>query len=288
MQILITGATGFIGRSLTQALTQAGLEWHAYEGRINDPISLRRQLVGINIVVHLASSEARGRTRLLQHVDLEGTERLLEEARRANVMHLIYISRIGANPNALQPLLRFKGRIERRIERSGVAYTILRSATLFGRGDRSLEMILSLALWSWPFVWLPGGGKVAMQPLWVEDLVRCIVATMQRPELRGQTLTVAGEERWRYHEIVQQILAVRELNRIGLPMPLVLLRPFAYTLFRWWRWPAVSRFFVDRFFVPEVAETDVVLRHFGFRPARLSESLAYLHRAGMTGRLWRH
>ncbi|MEM7113684.1 MAG: NAD-dependent epimerase/dehydratase family protein [Chloroflexota bacterium] len=289
MEILVTGATGFIGRSLASALTRANIRWRAYEGRINDPLSLREQLEGVAIVVHLAGAEARGRNRLLEHVDIEGTERLLEEMKRANTPRLIYISRLGANPNAWQRLLQVKGEIENLIRRSGVPYTILRSSTLFGREDRFLEIILSLAMWSWPFVWLPGGGEVAMQPLWVEDLVRCILVTIERAELQTKTITVAGEERWRYHEIVRQVLVMREMRRIRLSVPLVLLNKFFVpVLFRWWRWPAVSRYFVDRFFVPEITETDVVLRHFGFRPARLSESLAYLHRAGIRSRLWRH
>lgn len=287
MEILVTGATGFIGRSLTAALTRAGKRWRAYEGRINDPLSLRKQLEGVTLVVHLAGAEARGRHRLLQHVDVEGTERLLEEMRRANTPRLIYISRLGASPNAWQRLLKIKGQVEELIRRSGVPYTILRSATLFGREDRFLEIILSLAMWSWPFVWLPGKGEVAMQPLWVEDLVRCILLTIERAELQGKTLPVSGEERLRYHEITRQVLSMRELRRIGLPVPLLLARYFAFICFRWWRWPAVSRYFIDRCVVPEVTEADVVLRHFGFRPARLSDSLAYLHRSGIRTRLWR-
>jgi uncharacterized protein YbjT (DUF2867 family) len=285
--ILITGATGFIGRSLTNALTLAGRAWKAYDGRINNPLTLREQLQGVEVVIHLAGAEARGRIRLLQHVDVEGTERLIEECRRAGVRHLVYVSRIGADPGALQPLLRAKGEVERALRHSGLPVTILRPATLYGRGDRFLEIIVALALWSWPFVWLPGGGHMAWQPLWVEDLARCLVAVVDRPHLIGQTITVAGEERLPYREIVNQLLRVVARRRFPVPFPMALLRPFAWLLFRWWRWPAVSRFFVDRFFVPEVAEYDAVLRHFGFRPARLTETVAYLRRPWLRWRLFR-
>lgn len=285
--ILVTGATGFVGRSLTNLLTLSGYEWRAYRGRINSPDTLREQLPGITTIFHLAGSEARGRARLLRHVDVEGTARLLEEARRAEVERLIVPSRVNADPHSLHSLLRAKGELERLVQRGGIPHTIVRSTTLFGLGDRYTELVLSLALWSWPFVILPGGGQVATQPLWVEDFARCLVEAMQRPEMIDKTITVAGDERFRYRDLVRQILSTEGVNRIPLKMPLGLLRPVTSLLYGWWYWPPVSRFFVDRFFVPEVADLDSVRRQFGFRPQRLGETMAYLHRPGMRGRLFR-
>jgi nucleoside-diphosphate-sugar epimerase len=173
------------------------------------------------------------------------------------------------------------------VRKSGIPYTILRSATLYGRRDRFFEIIVSLAIWSWPFVWLPGGGAVAMQPLWVEDCVRCLVATLERPDLIGKTIAVAGDERIRYCDLVLKLLAVSGIRRLPVHMPLVLLRPSARFLFRWWYWPAVTYYFVDRFFAPEVIDHDTVLRHFGFHPSRIADNISYLHRSRLRWRLFR-
>jgi hypothetical protein len=83
------------------------------------------------------------------------------------------------------------------------------------------------------------------------------------------------------------LLNAADLRRLALPLPMALLRPLSSLLFRWWWWPAVSRFMVDRFFVPEVAELDTVQRQFGFRPARLPDTLSYLRRPGLRWRLFR-
>jgi uncharacterized protein YbjT (DUF2867 family) len=285
--ILVTGATGFIGRSLTNALTLAGQEWRAYNGRINNPLALRQQLAGVQTVYHLASSEARGRVRLLQHVDVEGTERLLEECRRAGVEHLIVMSRLGTDANAVHPLLQAKGEVERLVRRSPVPYTIVRSATLYGRSDRFFEILVGLAIWSWPVVWLPGRGHTPWQPLWLPDLIDCLRAIPQRPDLINQTITLAGSERVKHRDLMPMLLNAADLKRLALPLPMALLRPLSFLLFRWWWWPAVSRFMVDRFFVPEVAELDTVWRQFGFRPARLADTLSYLRRPGLRWRLFR-
>jgi NADH dehydrogenase len=286
--ILVTGSTGFVGRALGRALTQGGYEWRAYTGRVNAPQTLRTEMEGVTTVFHLAGSEARGRARMLQHVDVEGTERLLEEAQRAGVTRLILPSRLNADPHAIHRLLRAKGEIERLVGRSGIPYTIVRSATLFGRDDRFTEIIVGLALWSWPLVWLPGGGKVAMQPLWVDDYARCLVSALERPDLVDATVTVAGQERFTYKQIVDLVLANRGLKRLRFPLPGVLTRPITSLVFGWWYWPPVSRFMVDRFFVPEVVDLDTVWRTFGFHPARFGDTISYLNRRGLPGRLFRH
>lgn len=286
--ILVTGATGFIGRSLGRALTVAGREWRPYTGRMNAPQTLRAELEGVETVYHLAGTEARGRARMLQHVDVEGTQRLIEEARRAGVGRLIVPSRLNADVHAIHRLLRAKGEVERLVERSGIPYTIMRTATLYGRDDRFTEIVVGLALWSWPLAWLPGGGKVAMQPLWVEDYARCLVAALDRPDLVNQVVTVAGEERFSYRQIVERALAVRGLRRVPFPYPGALVRPISSLTFGWWYWPPVSRFMVDRFFVPEVAGLDTVRRTFGFRPARFGDTISYLNRRGLPARVLRH
>ncbi len=285
--ILVTGATGFIGRSLANLLTLQGREWRPYKGHINNPLSLRPQLEGIDSVIHLAGAETRGRNRLLKNVDVRGTERLIEECRRAQVRHLIVSSRIGADPNAMHPLLRAKGDVEKLVRKGGVPYTVIRSATLYGRGDRFTETVVSLAIWNWPFVWLPGGGGTSMQPLWVEDLARCLVGTLERPDLLNKTITVAGEERLHYSEILQQLLSATGYSRLPVKVPLTLLNPFSALLFRWWWRPPVTRYFIDRFFTSEICELDSVIRQFNFRPARMVDTIAYLNRPGLRWRIFR-
>lgn len=285
--VLITGSTGFVGRSVSRCLEGYSRPVKVYTGRINNPLNLRQQLAEVDTVLHLVGAETRDRVRLLEHVDVEGTERLLEESQRAGVNHLILLSRLNADSHALHPLLRAKGEQERLIRQSGIPFTIIRSATLFGRDDRFLNVIASLAAWTWPVVWLPGDGQVAMQPLWVEDLARCLVACLDRPDLVSQTVELAGEERLRYAEIARQVLITAGMRRLTLGVSVKLVRPLSALLFGWWPRAPVTRFFMDRFTVPEVAPVDSVWSHFGFRPGRLGQHIAYLRQPGYRRRLFR-
>lgn len=286
--ILVTGSTGFIGRALGRALDHAGYEWRPYNGRMNNQQALGDELAGATTVIHLAGAEARGSNRLLQHVDIEGTQRLLEEAHRAGVGRIVVPSRLNADPHAMQTLLRAKGEVERLVRQSGIPHTILRTSTLFGRGDRFSEIIYGLALWSWPLAWVPGGGKTPMQPLWVEDYVYCLINALELPDRYSGTIAVAGTELMSYREIVRAILHVTGKRRLFFPIPMTLARRTARLLLGWWFWPPASRYFVDRFFVPDVTDLDAIPRQFGFRPARFGETITYLNRPGMSRRLFRH
>ncbi len=286
--ILITGSTGFIGRVLGRALTHAGHNWRPYSGRMNTPEVLRAELEGVDTVIHLAGAEARGSNRLLQRVDIDGTHLLLTLAGQAGIGRIILPSRINADQHSMHALLRAKGEVERMVRQSGIPYNILRTSTLFGRDDRFSEIVLSLALWSWPIAWLPGGGTVFVQPLWVEDYVQCIVHLLGEPDRVNSITTVAGDELLSYRDFVRAILDVTRKNRLLLPMPMGVARPLRRAFLGWWYWPTVSRYFLDRFFAPDVTNLDSVQRQFGFRPARFKETITYLNRRGMRGRLFRH
>lgn len=268
-------------------LARAGMDARAHDGRINNPHNLREQLDGVQTVIHLAGIEGRGRNRQLRHTDLDGTRRLLEECERAGVTQIIYLSRINADHNSLHALLKIKGETERAIRQSNVPHTIIRSATLYGRGDRFSEMLAGAMLWGWPFVWLPGGGKSVMQPLWVEDAARCLIAAVQQPAMLNKTLTIAGEEMLRTDQITHLFLRTLGVRRFPVPLPMVLIRPLSNLFFSWWRWPPFTRYAIDRLFVPETAVRDSVMSQFHFRPARMRDTIAYLRRPGMRRRFFR-
>ncbi len=288
--LFVTGSTGFIGRSLMARFQREGVTAVPYHGRINDPLTLRQQLEETRprAIIHLAGAEARGRDRLLRHVDVEGTERLLEESRRAGIQRIIYVSRMNANHLDSHALLKAKGEAERLIQKSGIPYTILRPATLYGRNDRFFEIIAGVAIWTWPLIWLPGGGNISFQPLWVEDFTRCLAAAVDRPDLIGKTITLAGEEKILYRDLIRLLLTAAGKRRITVPLPMTLMRQTSRFLFYWWYWPAISQYFIDRFFVPEITEHDTVIRHFGFRPAPLRQNVSYLNRRGLAFRIFRH
>ncbi|WP_416483952.1 SDR family oxidoreductase [Streptomyces sp. CL12] len=124
--ILVTGGTGTLGRHVAERLRTDGhgvrvLSRHArpygVDLRAGGP-ELDAALAGVPTVVHCASSPRGG--------DEEAAERLTAAARRAGVGHLVYISIVGVDRVPFG-YYRTKYAVERRIERSGLGFTILRT-----------------------------------------------------------------------------------------------------------------------------------------------------------------
>ncbi len=281
---LITGSNGFVGRSVVRAFEIADLPTVGLTGRLNDVDEIAQQLEGIDTVIHLASGIKYGRERNLNQTDIDGTRNLIEAGRRVGVNHIVFISQIGADSKSLFPVMRAKGMIEEMLQRSEIPTTIIRSAILYGRDDRFLTPITSLAFWNWPFVWLPGGGRNVLQPLWVEDLVRIILEVSDTLDLkgyRGQIFTAAGEERIHYDELVRLVLETSNLNRRLLPINMTWVRLATRAFFGWRRNPPITLFFLDRLNQPEITDLDIVNQQFGFHPTRMVDQISYLRRPGL-------
>ncbi len=285
--ILITGATGFIGRSLARQLTTVNLPYKSYTDRINNFVALREQLVGVETVIHLAGAEATGRARPLRQIDIDGTETLLKALRQRPIKQLIVISRLNATPNGVHLLLRAKGLVEQSVKHSGVPYTIVRSTTCFGRYDRFTNAIAATAAWSFPFVYLPNGGKTAMQPVWVEDAARCLVATIGNTNLLNKTVSIAGGERLHYAEIVTQVMLAANIRRYPLKVRSQVVRALNRLSAWMFQRPPLNRFDHDRFSAPEIIDLNTIYDQFGFRAERLADHLAHLRAGGHFGRIWR-
>ena len=284
--LLLTGATGFIGRSIQKQLTTRAIPFRVYDDNINNFIYLRETLADINTVIHLAGAESFGRKKIIQQIDVNGTDTLIKAARFHNLSQIIYLSRLNATPHSHYRLLRAKGEAERLLRQSGLPYTIIRSATLFGKEDRFTNAIASTATWSWPFVFLPKNGETVMQPLWVEDLARCVVDTIGRKNFLNQTIELAGNERLHYRDIVKLVLAAASLRRT----PLNIRPQMARGINRLTAWlflrPMLTRFDHDRMSMAEITDLNTVSDQFGFQPARLHTHLAHLRRRDGFRRLW--
>lgn len=110
--ILVTGASGFVGRQLCRHLQERGEQFrmcmrHAYPntisvGDINESTDWNTALLGVQVVIHLA-----GRAHVLNHtlpyefrrVNVEGTLNLASQAAAAGVKRFIFVSSIGVNGN---------------------------------------------------------------------------------------------------------------------------------------------------------------------------------------------
>jgi NADH dehydrogenase len=293
--ILVTGGTGFVGRALVRQLVNNG---HAVRlllrpsprtpnvplgvpvevavTSINDERGLRAAMRGVDVIYHLAGGENQGARTNLDLIDINGTRTLAKAAANARIQRMFYISHLGADRASGFPVLKAKGIAEEHIRDSGVPHTILRSSVLFGPDD-GFTTGLSLLIHTSPgFLPLPGNGKTILQPLWIEDLVTCLLWALGDPDTINKVLEVGGSEYLSLEQVAQTIMEVIKKRRLLVFWPNPYMR--ALTVIAENAFPGFpsSVFWLDYLAVNRTCGVDSVPRLFDLMPARFSTKLDHL------------
>jgi uncharacterized protein YbjT (DUF2867 family) len=303
--ILVTGGTGFIGRALVRNLVDAGypvrtlirpsphsprlpvgVPVEAAVVSLNDVRGLRAAMRDVDMVFHLASAEHQGRNANLMVTDVQGSLNVAKAAADAGVKRIFYVSHLDASRSAGFPVLKAKGIAEEHIRRSGVPYTIFQTSVVFGPEDHFTSVLARLLRRSPGLFPIPGRGDTIIQPLWIEDLVTCMLWSIEQPETANQTFEIGGSEYFSLRQVLEILLDVTHTRRILVSLSVPTLRALTITLEAWFKDFPISSFWLDYFAVNRTCPVDNLPRAFGLMPARFNYRLEYLHRQTWLQRLW--
>jgi len=289
--ILVTGATGFIGRHLVARLMADGrqvrcllperqvsrLPWtplpELVAGNVLNEESLFRAVSGVHTIFHLENAQWWGRPRDLERIELVGTRNLIAAARAARVGRIITVSHIGASPAAAYTLLRVKGMVEDEIRSSGLAYTIIRSGVVFGRDDSFVNHIAMMLRANPFFYFMPGRGEVALHPLFVEDLIIALVRSLEAVDTVDAVLDIGGPEYITLEDLIRTVMRVSGMPRVILPVPPYLLRWITAVYSRVLPRSLMTAQWLDLLATNRTAPLGNMYNYFGIHPRRFEDTL---------------
>jgi UDP-glucose 4-epimerase len=238
MKVLVTGATGFVGRAVAAALAADGDEVRAAvrhepspplppgvtvarHGDLAGPIDWAPLLAGMDCVVHLAGIAHAGpgvAEERYDQVNHRATESLAAAAFAARIARFVFVSSIRAQtgptadhvvteadePRPTDPYGRSKLAAERAVQRCGVAFTILRPVLIYGAGVKgNLRALMRLAALPVP---LPFGALAARRSLVsLANLVGAIRFVLRHDACVGETYVVADPAPVTIAEIVASL-----------------------------------------------------------------------------------
>lgn len=241
--ILVTGGTGFVGRSVVRELRVADLPvrclvrdpatagtlqaWgcELARGDLTDPTSLRRASKGCEGIVHLVAILT-GRPEEFERVMSEGTRALSEAAQAEGVRRIVLMGSLGFDlPGAEQvPYYVAKRSMEETVRGSGIGYAILRPSFVFGSDGGALPRFGRIVRLS-PLVPVPGSGTQRIDPIWVGDVARaCSLALALEEDIEVE---LGGPEALSWNELWQRIARTLGKRRRLVHLPVSLLRPQA-------------------------------------------------------------
>ncbi|MBB6628428.1 NAD(P)H-binding protein [Nocardioides sp. KIGAM211] len=230
--VLVTGATGFIGRRLSAELVAAGHEVRAmtrrpaaYDGPgtavagdVLDAGTLGEALAGVEVAYYLVHSLSSSR---FEAEDAAGANAFGEAAAEAGVRQIVYLGGLGADGDSLSPHLRSRREVETLLGAAGVPVTTLRAAIVVGHGGISWEMTRQLVDVS-PVMVAPTWAATLTQPIALADAVAYLVGVLDHPDALGRTFEVGGADVLSYGQMLQRAAAVqsgRDVPIVSVPVP---------------------------------------------------------------------
>ncbi|HSQ34467.1 MAG TPA: NAD-dependent epimerase/dehydratase family protein [Candidatus Binatia bacterium] len=225
MQAFITGATGFIGSYLVRALRDRGWNVRALVhrtplparpglesviGDIRDEIMLEKELIGVDVVFHLAAAVGSIVTdpRQFREVNVEGTQALLAAAQRTGLRRLVHFSSIGVlgavkagdvagedyppNPKTLyDQTKRAAEEAALRAAASGLDVVVIRPGWVYGPGDRrTFKFIHAICRGKFALI---AGASGRQTPVYIDDLVNGILLVAAQGRA-GAVYHLSGDE----------------------------------------------------------------------------------------------
>jgi NADH dehydrogenase len=251
--ILVTGGTGFAGAGVVRELSRRGkqvavltrdaanvagrfpgMNVEARQGDVRDAESLRAAFEGIETVINAVQfpnspieNKRKGWT--FEQIDYQGTVNQTAAAKDSGITRIVYVSGVGAAPDAPKHWFRYKWQAEESVRQSGITYVIIRPTWVFGPEDVSLNRFLGFAR-RLPFVPTFGDGKQAMQPLFIDDLARILADAVELAEADNQTFEAGGPERMSMDDVIKTALDVAGKRRPVLHQPVALGKAMASLL----------------------------------------------------------
>jgi uncharacterized protein YbjT (DUF2867 family) len=234
-RITLLGGTGFVGRHVVHELAKGEREVRVLtrqrvrarelfvlpnveilECDVHDPRQLGPALAGCDAVISLVGvlndSRAAGFAKV--HVDL--ARHLVDACRQAGIKRLLQMSSLHAGAQAPSEYLRSKGEAERIVldyhGKEGAAVTVFRPSVIFGPGDNFVHLFAKL-IRVLPVILL-ACPSARFQPIYVEDVAKAMVHSLEDPMTFGERYDLCGPKAYAFKELVEFIAVLLGKRRL--------------------------------------------------------------------------
>lgn len=235
MKILLTGATGFIGGHLRQALLDAGhallctsrrlgsdspgCHWVVADFAHTGTARWTELLIGIDAVVNAAGVFREDAEATFGAVHVTGPRRLYAACVHAGVQRVVHVSALGADAQAGSDFHLSKRAADEHLLSLPLDATVVQPSLVFGLDGASARALLAWA--SLPIVPLPAGGHQMVQPVHVADVTDAVLVLLRTKERwRGRCVALVGLRALSLRDylcVLRSGLALPEARTVDVP-----------------------------------------------------------------------
>lgn len=234
MNVLVTGATGFVGGRLVPRLLEDGhdvtvmvRDANRYQGPDNvdvvegdllDASSLEGAFEGVEVVYYLVHSMHSGGG--YAERDRRAARTFVSMTRNTDVNRVVYLGGLGEEGSRLSEHLRSRREVEAVLEEGPYELTTLRAAIIVGAGSASFGMVRQLAD-RLPLMVTPRWVDTECQPIAISDVISYLAGVLTAPQTAGGTYEIGGPEVLTYREMLERTAAAMGHRVFILPVPVL-------------------------------------------------------------------
>lgn len=247
MKILLTGATGYIGKRLLPTLITEGHEVVCCvrdKHRFNPPSSLidKIQVIQIDLLdaeslkripsdidaayylVHSMSNSSDYHT-----LEQRAAKNFVSAIDQTNAVHVIYLSGIS-NEKELSKHLSSRKNVEDELSKGKYNFTTLRAGIIIGSGSASFEIIRDLVE-KLPVMIAPKWLCTKCQPIGITDVISILSLCLFNKETYGKNFDIGGKDILTYKEMLLEFASMRNLKRKIYTVPVMTPKLSSYWLY---------------------------------------------------------
>jgi uncharacterized protein YbjT (DUF2867 family) len=249
MKILLTGATGYIGKRLLPFLLEEGHEVYCCtrdKRRFSPPPHENGQVHAVEVdylestqlpddapeeidaayyLMHSMSSSVNKFESLEEKV----ARNFLKSLQDRPVQQIIYLSGM-VNAEELSTHLKSRLKVERILDDSPIPLTVLRAGIIVGSGSASFEIIRDLVE-KLPVMVAPKWVNTRSQPIAIRDVIELLKGVLGREDCYDEHYDIGGPDILTYKEMLLKYAEVRNLKRYILTVPVLTPRLSSYWLY---------------------------------------------------------
>jgi uncharacterized protein YbjT (DUF2867 family) len=234
--ILLTGATGFIGNHVLQALSKKNLQVRCFvrkpassqnpdithvTGDVLDHDSLVRATVGVDTVyyfIHMMGNQPAGEQKKFDELDRLAINNMVSACRQNGVKRIIHLTGMRNPHEKLSHHLESRKEVEDIIRNSGIDHTIFRASMIIGRGGAAFD-IMEIAVRKFPVIPIFDWENTRVQPIYIDDVIRYLVECLDRKETVNECYDIGCSQVLTYKELIQQYADEISLKRTFIRIP---------------------------------------------------------------------